>query len=62
MSARRNTGTGGVLERMVLPALDQGGYSYRVQVHIGQRLGCGQHNVEVLTLESFVGRANAGRL
>jgi PD-(D/E)XK nuclease superfamily protein len=48
MSARRNTGTGGVLERMVLPALDQGGYSHRVQVNIGQRLGCGQHNVDVI--------------
>ncbi len=27
MSPRRNTTTGGVLEKMVLPALDQGGYS-----------------------------------
>ena len=48
MSARRNTRTGGVLERMILPALDQGGYSYRVQVNIGQRLGCGQHLVDVV--------------
>lgn len=48
MSARRNTGTGGVLERMILPALDQGGYAHRVQVNIGRRLGCGQHNVDVL--------------
>ena len=44
----RNTRTGGVLEQMVLPALDQGGYNYRVQVKIGQRLGCGSHNVDVL--------------
>lgn len=44
----RNTRTGGVLEQMVLPALDQGGYSYRVQVNIGQRLGCGQHLVDVI--------------
>jgi PD-(D/E)XK nuclease superfamily protein len=47
MSAR-NTRTGGVLERMILPALDQGGYSYRIQVNIGQRLGCGQHLVDVV--------------
>ena len=40
----RNTRTGGVLEQMVLPALDQGGYIYKVQVNIGQRLGCGQHS------------------
>ena len=45
---RRNTRTGGVLERMVLPALDQGGYAYNVQVNIGQRLGCGQHLVDVI--------------
>jgi hypothetical protein len=44
----RNTRTGGVLEQMVLPALDQGGYTYEVQVHIGQRLGCGQHVVDVI--------------
>ena len=46
--AVRNTGTGGVLERMVLPALEQGGYSCRVQVKIGQRLGCGAHFVDVI--------------
>lgn len=33
---------------MVLPALDQGKYTWKVQVNIGQRLGCGQHNVDVL--------------
>ena len=48
MSARRNTRTGGVLERMILPALDHGGYAWRVQVNIGQRLGCGQHNVDAI--------------
>src|SRR5687767_9637676 len=44
----RNTRTGGVLEQMVLPALDQGGYTYKVQVNIGRRLGCGQHFVDVI--------------
>lgn len=48
MSAKRNTRTGGVLEAMVLPALDQGGYTYRIQVKIGRRLGCGQHFVDVI--------------
>jgi hypothetical protein len=44
----RNTRTGGVLEQMVLPALGQGGYSYKLQVKIGQRLGCSQHFVDVI--------------
>lgn len=44
----RNTRTGGVLEQMVLPALDQGGYAYKIQVKIGQRLGMGQHLVDVV--------------
>lgn len=46
--APRNTRTGGVLEQMILPALDQGGYTYKIQVNIGQRLGCGQHLVDVI--------------
>jgi hypothetical protein len=33
---------------MVLPALDQGGYGYKIQQNIGQRLGCGQHFVDVI--------------
>lgn len=44
----RNTRTGGVLEAMVLPALKQGQYAYKTQVNIGQRLGCGTHNVDVV--------------
>jgi hypothetical protein len=44
----RNTRTGGVLEQMVLPALDQGGYAYKIQINIGQRLGLGQHFVDVI--------------
>jgi hypothetical protein len=44
----RNTRTGGVLEQMVLPALDQAGYTYKTQVNIGQRLGVGQHFVDVI--------------
>jgi len=48
MNARRNTRTGGVLERMVLPALEHGGYEYRIQVDIGRRLGIGHHFVDVI--------------
>lgn len=44
----RNTRTGSVLERMLLPALQQGGYSYRVQVKLGQRLGVGSHVVDAV--------------
>jgi hypothetical protein len=43
-----NTRTGGVLEAMVLPALDRGGYNHRVQVPIGDRLGCGRHVVDAI--------------
>ncbi|HEX8457642.1 MAG TPA: PD-(D/E)XK nuclease superfamily protein [Pyrinomonadaceae bacterium] len=44
----RNTNTGGVLEQMVLPALERGGYRFRVRVNIGQRLGGGAHFVDAL--------------
>jgi hypothetical protein len=44
----RNTKTGSVLERMVLPALEQGGYSYRVQEKLGKRLGIGSHVVDAI--------------
>lgn len=43
-----NTRTGGVLEAMILPALDRGGYNHRVQVTIGDRLGCGRHVIDVV--------------
>jgi hypothetical protein len=43
-----STRTGGVLERMILPALDQGGYGYEKQVHLGQRLGIGRHVIDAI--------------
>jgi hypothetical protein len=43
-----NTRTGGVLEAMILPALDRGGYNHRAQVNIGDRLGCGRHVVDAV--------------
>ena len=43
-----STRTGGVLERMILPALDQGGYTYQTQVKLGRRLGIGQHVADAI--------------
>ena len=43
-----STRTGGVLERMILPALDQGGYAYDLQVKLGKRLGLGSHVVDAV--------------
>jgi hypothetical protein len=44
----RNTNTGGVLEAMVLPALERGGYTYRKQVQTGVRLGGGRHMIDAV--------------
>ena len=44
----RDTGTGGVLEAMVLPALLRGGYTHKVQQVIGSRFGGGRHFVDVI--------------
>jgi PD-(D/E)XK nuclease superfamily protein len=44
----RDTGTGWVLEQMVLPALTRGGYSYKTQVKVGDRLGHGRHVVDAV--------------
>lgn len=44
----RDTRTGAVLERMVLPALEQGGYTYKIQVQVGRRLGTGKHMVDAV--------------
>jgi len=43
-----STRTGGVLERMVLPALEQGGYTFEKQVKLGKRLGVGNHVVDAI--------------
>jgi PD-(D/E)XK nuclease superfamily protein len=50
----RNTRTGGVLEGMILPALDLGGYTYRVHAKIGQRVGLGSHIVDVLAKKADI--------
>ena len=44
----RNTRTGGVLERMVIPALQNGGYQHLEQMSVGNRIGGGRHVVDVI--------------
>jgi hypothetical protein len=44
----RNTRTGSVLEAMILPALEQGGYGYATQQVIGNRFGGGRHIVDAI--------------
>lgn len=47
----RDTGTGGVLEQMVLPALERGNYSCSRQVQVGSRPGGGRHLVDVVAVD-----------
>lgn len=48
----RDTRTGHVLEQMILPSLEYGGYTYETQVNIGDRLGGGRHVVDALAEDS----------
>jgi hypothetical protein len=45
---RRNTNTGAVLEAMILPALERGGYLCQKQVIVGNRCGGRPHKVDIL--------------
>ncbi len=47
-----NTTTGAVLEQMILPALERGGYSYQKQARIGVRPGGRKHVIDVLATSS----------
>jgi len=44
----RDTRTGGVLEAMILPALERGGYAHRAQIVIGARIGGRPHKVDAV--------------
>jgi len=44
----RDTRTGRVLEQMVVHSLEHGGYHLMEQTTIGQRLGGGKHNVDIV--------------
>ena len=46
--ASRDTRTGDVLERMILPAVELGGYSCQRRVTIGKRLGARKHIVDAI--------------
>jgi len=48
----RDTRTGHVLEQMILPSLEYGGYTYESQVNIGDRFGGGRHVVDALAKDS----------
>lgn len=48
----RDTRTGHVLEQMILPSLEYGGYTYESQVNIGDRFGGGRHVVDALAEDS----------
>ena len=52
MTAHRDTGTGAVMEAMVLPALERGGYEYFRQIDIGERLGGGKHVVDLVAYDA----------
>jgi hypothetical protein len=43
-----DTRTGQVLESMIVPALERGGYKWRKQTIIGQRIGGHRHKVDIL--------------
>ena len=43
-----NTTSGLVLESMILPALNKGGYSHEVQVNIGTRIGGSKYYVDTV--------------
>ncbi len=43
----RDPRTGYVLEQMIIPSLEHGGYTYEPQYNIGRRLGGGKHVVDV---------------
>ena len=45
--ARRNTTTGAVMEAMVLPALERGGYKVRRGVNVGTRFGVSRHRIDI---------------
>lgn len=48
----RDTRTGQVLESMISPALRRGGYDWREQTIIGQRLGGHRHKVDILAFKA----------
>ena len=48
MPKSRDTGTGKILELMIIPSLKSGGYEVQIQHHVGSRLGGGKHMIDVV--------------
>lgn len=48
----RDTGTGRILEQMIIPALSGGGYKVYPQQHIGERFGGRKHFIDVIVESS----------
>ena len=48
----RSTTTGAVLEAMILPALERGGYEWRVQAETGTRPGGRKHQADVMAVRA----------
>ncbi|HXE90395.1 MAG TPA: PD-(D/E)XK nuclease superfamily protein [Terriglobales bacterium] len=48
----RDTRTGHVLERMILPSLQQGGYACETQKTVGNRIGGGRHKVDAIATKA----------
>lgn len=61
-SSINNTRTGEVLERMVLPALDHGGYLYERRKNIGQRFGAGGRHFVDLVIQHHNGQRSLASL
>ena len=47
----RHTNTGSVMEAMILPALDYGGYRIEKQAIVGYRCGGGTHKVDAIAIK-----------
>ena len=47
----RDTTTGRVLEEIVLPSLERGGYFVQRQINIGTRLGGGKHIADTMAIK-----------
>lgn len=50
--ALRDTGTGDVLEQMVLPSLERGGYTCTKRFNIGKRPAGGKHIVDAIATKN----------
>ena len=49
----RNTKTGKVLEQMIIPSLENGGYKCLPQQTIGERFGGGKHRVDAIAQDKL---------